>query len=314
LFFLNIIGEIPLLYSFCTIVPYTTVSKQESSLSFPEYQRLAHTSRFFQVSREASMASPPIDPTLSHCFFNKRVLLWRQHMREENMPELRFNVHSGNLRLRPSELEKMRTGLGSLRRAVRDFPVSELRVDITHFPRSKDFQVRATLFLPKHQVFMGRRDQVLHVAYRNCLDGLLEQVRQYKENLENKATYEKLAQHTAHEFLPTAQPDLKNLEHAARQQDYPAFRDAIHVYDEALQARIGRWIRRYPKVEAQLGRQFLLSEIVEQVYLNAFGQFLSRPDGAISEWLEDLIDPSIKALIRNAEEEITNVRFIESAD
>lgn len=235
-------------------------------------------------------------------------------MEKENMPELRLDVHTEQFRLRPSELRKMQSSLGALRKAVVSFPVSRLHVAMTHFPRSNDFQVRTTLFLPRHALFAGERDALLHCAYEHCLHALMENLREYKEHLENKSQYQRLAQGNTHEFLPTSQPDLAHLNEAVEQQDYSAFREALSVFDEALQARIGRWIRRYPVIEAQLGRQFLLSEIVEEVYLNAFDQYSKRPEGPLGQWLEGLIDPSIKMLIKNPDGEIENLRYIKSAE
>jgi hypothetical protein len=51
----------------------------------------------------------------------------------------------------------------------------------------------------------------------------------------------------------------------------------------------------------------LLGDLVEEVYLNAFERFAERPtDVPLSGWLEGLIDPSLKALLRHPDEEHEN--------
>jgi hypothetical protein len=86
------------------------------------------------------------------------------------------------------------------------------------------------------------------------------------------------------------------------------------VYDEALQKRVGRWIERYPRAEARLGDNLLISEIVEEVFLNAFDQFNDRPEALrLGQWLENLIDPSLRTLFYDGEQERENVRMVETA-
>jgi len=85
------------------------------------------------------------------------------------------------------------------------------------------------------------------------------------------------------------------------------------VYDESLEKRVGRWIQRYPEIEGQLGEELTISEIVEEVYLNAFDQFATRPVVRLGEWLESLIDPSVQLLLKQPDDEKANLSFIQSA-
>ena len=99
-----------------------------------------------------------------------------------------------------------------------------------------------------------------------------------------------------------------------QQLDYRAFRAAMGVYEDALEKRVGRWIERYPDAEAQLGNGLLISEIVEEVFLNAFDQYNARPASLrLGQWLENLIDPSIQTLLRDGGQEKENLSFIQSA-
>ena len=71
-----------------------------------------------------------------------------------------------------------------------------------------------------------------------------------------------------------------------------------------MRKRVGRLVQRIPEAQARVGRELLLGDVVEEVYLNAFERFTRRPtDVRLSEWLEGLIEPSIRALMQHPEEE-----------
>ena len=78
--------------------------------------------------------------------------------------------------------------------------------------------------------------------------------------------------------------------------------------------RIGRWIQRYPEVEGQIGVRFEIADVVEEVFLMAFDQYDRRPkDVRFGDWLEQLIDPSVKLLRDHTEEELENIQFVRSS-
>jgi hypothetical protein len=67
-------------------------------------------------------------------------------------------------------------------------------------------------------------------------------------------------------------------------------------------------------VEDRLGDGLAISEIVEEVFLNAFEKFSKRPANLrLGEWLESLINPSIKALVDDPSFEKENLSYIESS-
>jgi DNA-directed RNA polymerase specialized sigma24 family protein len=67
-------------------------------------------------------------------------------------------------------------------------------------------------------------------------------------------------------------------------------------------------VQRYPHAQARVGDGLAIGDLVEEVYLNAFERFGQRPAGPVSftEWLEGLIDPSLKALLRHPDRESEN--------
>lgn len=232
---------------------------------------------------------------------------------------MRYSDESYNLRIEldtkhydcsAEEIREMEDALEPLSRVSRDFPVSDLYITVIHHPRSKDFHVKTSLVLSGKTLFTGDRDANLYPAYERCVRKLVRKVETYKEKLTNAHEFTKQQEHTHVHVEPGSVPDHEALQQAVGDGDYVAFRRALDAYDDSLQKRIGRWIQRYPEVEAQLGATFTITDIAEEVFLNAFEQFEHRPPEELAnEWLEGLIDPSVKALLRNTDEELENIRF-----
>jgi len=109
-----------------------------------------------------------------------------------------------------------------------------------------------------------------------------------------------------------SRPDDQNgvLTRAANAGDYRTFRTALAGYEEWLRKRVGRWIQRYPEAEARIGRGLAIGDVLEAVYLNAFEQFSRRPKAVpFHEWLDELIDPSLKAHLKHPDEERASASF-----
>ena len=136
----------------------------------------------------------------------------------------------------------------------------------------------------------------------------------YKSRLGQQPERQKTEKGTRQPVQPTAPPDTTAIDAAVRNQDYAAFRTATFVYEEAVRKRAGRWVERYPEAEAQIGKQWEIADLVEEVFLNAFENYDRRPDGAgLGDWLEGLIDPAVKALLKAPDAELENIRLARSA-
>lgn len=225
---------------------------------------------------------------------------------------LRIETDSGNYRISPAEQDKMDRDLDTLRKLVATFPVAELKIELT---QQNPGYIRAatSLRLPARTLFAADEDDYLHPAWERCIRRLVKKVEAYKAKLGNRPVYEKQAEGTLHDVQPNQLPDNDELHKAVDEMDYDRFRDLLAVYDESLENRVGRWIQRYPEIEVQLGQGLNISEIVEEVYLNAFDQFADRPPLRLGEWLESLIDPSVQLLLKQPDEEKANLSFIQSA-
>jgi ribosome-associated translation inhibitor RaiA len=211
--------------------------------------------------------------------------------------------------LTTAERQQLEDQLDSLKRVVEDFPTAELYIHIHNQPRRREFHVKTNLHLLKQNLFTGERDIFWHPAYERCIRKLVNKVKTLKERLARKATYAKNAGGTKQELRPDREPEIEKLVLAVGDQDYLVFRRVMEVYDESLSRRVRRWIERYPAVNAKLGNEFVLADLVEEVYLNAFEQFSSRPADRIGNWLEHLIDPSVRAFMKDPGTEMENLQF-----
>jgi ribosome-associated translation inhibitor RaiA len=226
---------------------------------------------------------------------------------------LRIEVDSGNVTISPAEQQKMDNDLNTLRKMVANFPARELKVEVSN-QTPGIVRVGAGLRLAGRTLFTAGEAGTLHAAWDWAIRRLMNKVQAYKDHLGKVPERQKEAEGTRHELVPNMPPDSNAIEQAVRQLDFRAFRAAMNVYEDAVEKRVGRWIERYPDAESRLGDGLLISEVVEEVFLNAFDQYGSRPESLrLGQWLENLIDPSLQSLLRDGGEEKENLSFIQSA-
>jgi len=223
---------------------------------------------------------------------------------------LRIELDTKQCELSPAEIEKIESALDILRQPIAKFPVSDLYLTIEHHPRSGSYRVKAALQLPGRGLATGGEDQHVFPAVQQCVWRLVQKVSAYEERMEGVEEKSKREEGTRHDVQPTQQVNVRAVDEAVRAGDYAQFRKLMFAYEEPLRKRIGRWIERYPEVAAQLREQVQLADVVEEVFLTAFDQYLDRPQAVpFSEWLENLIDPSVKLISTASDEELDNISF-----
>jgi ribosome-associated translation inhibitor RaiA len=231
----------------------------------------------------------------------------------DELYDLPIETDAGNVTISPAEQEKMDHDLDTLRKLIANFPSPQLKLEISNETPSI-VRVGACLRLAGRTLFTAGEAKTLHAAWDWAIRRLIDKVLAYKEKLGRVPERQKEVEGTLHEIVPSMPPDAAAIDQAVRQLDYRAFRSAMVVYEDALEKRIGRWIERYPDVEARIGDGILISEIAEEVLLNAFDQYDKRPESLrVGQWLENLIDPSLQTLVRDGGAEKENLSFIQSA-
>jgi len=218
---------------------------------------------------------------------------------------LRVEITTKACDIPPDERTRLQTSLGALADAVNDFPDPVLWLDIVYHPHSQMYHVEAKLKLPGRTIFSGEEDSYLDTALQRCVRKVNHKTEAYKEHPDQEAVAAAERRDALdREVIAPEAPDAGPLGQAAEEGDYRTFRTALAGYEEWLRKRVGRLVQRLPEAQARLGDELLLGDIVEEVYLNAFEQFTRRPTAVpLSEWLESLIVPSLRALLRYPYEE-----------
>jgi hypothetical protein len=220
---------------------------------------------------------------------------------------LRVEISPRQFDLAPDELARMQQALGRVGEAVEGFASAELHVKLIRHPRG-GFHAEARLRLPGRSLFSGDWDDELAPAFDRCVRKLLSHVEGYREHPD--AAAEERARRLAalnRDVVAPEDPAEGPLGEAARAGDYRAYRRALSGYEEWLRNRVGRWVQRYPEAQARVGDDLRIGDLVEEVFLTAFVRHERRPTVVpLHRWLDQLIDPSLRALLRHPDEAAEN--------
>jgi hypothetical protein len=202
--------------------------------------------------------------------------------------------------------------LDRLATILRRGPAATLHVDLVRHARTGDIHVKTTLRIDRGPAFFtGERGRLPSPAFKRCVHKLIRKVEEFRRRAEQQR--QDVAQRSPR-VRSEVEPDWATIANAVEDADYVTFRRAVHPYEDSLHLRVGRAIERFPEAAAVLGDRILISEVVEEVFLNAFEGFADglRSKLTLSAWLESLIEPSIEALLADPETEKENVAFVRS--
>jgi ribosome-associated translation inhibitor RaiA len=223
-----------------------------------------------------------------------------------------FDVHQYTLA--DAERRMLEGDLDGLTRQVQNFPVADLHVMIEGNARSNDVSVKLTLILPGQTLVTNDHDRALTAAFERALGALSHSVEAYKAKLDGQTERQKAEKGTQHPIRPTTDIDQSAVDEAVAAGDYARFRMVLLPFEDAVQARAGRWVQRFPEYEARIGKDVKLSDVTEEIFLTAFDQYGARPEGVpLGDWLERVIDPAVKALMTRTAEEMENINLARTA-
>src|SRR5690606_19299003 len=99
-------------------------------------------------------------------------------------------------------------------------------------------------------------DENVQMALHRCLERVIERVDAYRLDPDDEAIREAQRQAELNErVISPTEPDFGPLGEAVQNDDYQAFRQALMNHEEWVRKRMGRWIQRYPDLEAQIGER-----------------------------------------------------------
>ncbi len=228
--------------------------------------------------------------------------------------DLRIELDQKGCELQPAQIEKMESMLDTLRKITEPFPVANLYIDVIFHHSSQDYHVKTSLALPGKTLFTGERGDDALTAFESCVRKLVHKVTAFKARMAHKAESAKQAAGTHPIVEPSAEFDLAAIETAVEEGEYEKFRDLLDVFDSTMRQRIRQWLDRYPELEQRLHGDLQIDDLLEEVFLNAFERFAHRSHQVSpGDWLEQLIAPSIHAILSSPDEEIENIRFVRSS-
>jgi hypothetical protein len=224
---------------------------------------------------------------------------------------LRVEILNKDCQIPTDERERLQKLLEPLGEGVCPFPYSRLVMKCIHHAKSQTYQVAAKVQLPGQTIFSADKDTYLDCALQRCLRKLVRGVEDYQEHPDRRAVVAAQRKNNLDRGIVMPEDrDVGPLAEAVRAGDYRAFRYHLIDYEDFLRLRVGRWVQRYPQAEARVGDGIKIGDMVEEVYLNAFEQFPHRPTNIpLGDWLDHLIDPSLKMLMRHPDEERDAVTF-----
>jgi hypothetical protein len=210
-------------------------------------------------------------------------------------------------RLPEDERLRLQEDLVRLGDELLEYPESHLRLSIVYHPNQEEYHAQAWLKLPGKRFVAGRYSPWLDYSLLRCFAKLRRHIESYKEEAAppvNGALSSRIPDAGA--IIPAPEHVAEALDKAIQWQDYRLFRRGLAGYEDWLRAHVASWVGRYPQMTRQLGVSIDVDDIVEEVFLNAFEQYPHRPHGpdapTLSDWLNKLIDPSVKAIWRHPEE------------
>lgn len=212
-------------------------------------------------------------------------------------------------RIPADELTRMQASLEPLGEAVREFHGADLAFNVIYHPNSQVYNIAARLRVPGQTLFSADKDTYLDTAYQRCVQKLVRKVASYCEAPDRDAQDQARRQALLNrEIVMPQDPADGVVGRAVERGDYRAFRRGLAGYEDWLAKRVGRWVQRYPDVEAHIGDGIRIGDLVEEVYLNAFEDYRRRStEVSLGDWLDSLIDPSLKLLLKHPDEERANV-------
>src|SRR4051794_17050469 len=167
----------------------------------------------------------------------------------------------------PAVYDEMRAGLDGLARQVAHFPTHDLRVVIEGKARTNEFVVKLSLILPGKTIACGDHGPTIQAAFERCVDVLVENVKAYKDSLGRVPERQKVEKGSHQPLLPATPIDAAAVSAAFEAGDYAAFRAALAPYEDGLRLRVGRWVERYPAVQALIGKKLEAGDVAEAVFL-----------------------------------------------
>lgn len=227
--------------------------------------------------------------------------------------EFRMDIDATGFNLTKAQAVQIEDEMEHLKPLIAKFPTRVLHVNLKFNANSDQYEVRLALVLPGQTFATGGVDTAWHPVLETAVHKLKRRVEHYKEDLENVTARRHHAADHDHPVEPTQQIDGHALLSAVEADQYSDFRQLLSPFESSLRDRIGRWVQRYPQINAMIGESIFIADILEEVFLLAFERFAKRtPQLMLGPWLETLVDPAVQQIASDPERELEAIGFLRS--
>jgi len=214
-----------------------------------------------------------------------------------------------------AEMETIQTEVDRIEPLISEFPTQILYVNIDYHSPSRQYGVKLALVLPGQTFATKNVSESWQPSLESCVNKMIHRIEHYKATMSGERERGHAVAGTKMEVEPAQRLDGERVRNAFEEDNYIEFRQALYPLESSLRARIGRWIQRYPQIEAMIGQQLTIADVVEETFMLAFDRFDQWPEEEFfGHWVESLIDPAVKAIVRDPDGELERIGFLRSWD
>ncbi len=209
-----------------------------------------------------------------------------------------------------AETQTIAAEVDRIRPLVKEFPTQIVHINLEYNPNSEEYEVKLALVLPGQTFATGDVSEVWEQSLEKSVQKLIRRIEHYKSSMSGEPEQARIAAGTTMEVEPNRRMDGKMVAAAVESGNYAEFRKGMYPIEESLRNRVGRWVQRYPQIQAKIGSQFTIADIVEETFMLAFDRYSHwHPELLFGQWIENLIDPAMKAIANDSEGELEIISF-----
>jgi hypothetical protein len=209
-----------------------------------------------------------------------------------------------------AEQQNIAAEVDRIRPLVEEFPTQILHINLEYNTHSEEYEVKLALVLPGQTFATGNVSEAWEPSLEKSVQKMIRRIEHYKSTMSGEPEQARIAAGTTMEVEPNRRMDGKQVVAAVESDNYTEFRKAMYPIEESLRNRVGRWVQRYPQIQAKIGSRFTIADIVEETFMLAFDRYEDwQPEMFFGQWIETLIDPAMKAIARDPEGELETISF-----
>lgn len=209
-----------------------------------------------------------------------------------------------------AETQAIAAEVDRIRPLIEDFPTQILHINLEYNSHSEEYKVKLALVLPGQTFATGDVSEAWEPSLEKSVHKMIRRIEHYKATMSGEPEQARIAAGTTMEVEPNRRMDGKQVVAAVESGNYTEFRKAMYPIEESLRNRVGRWVQRYPQIQAKIGTRFTIADIVEETFMLVFDRYAEwRPKMFFGQWIETLIDPAMKAIAHDPEGELETISF-----